>query len=1122
MSFSCGVCNAALDYAVFDSFGLVCASFYDRSFSNLKSIGASLSTDTVYAKDVRMLSTKEPYEVFYTPVTYGKEKYFHAFAMHTKVNKDFFITTKERAAEDFYNYLMNSYDFPLLERWKEELLDGALKRKMLNGRTTVVKGTYSQTVSVSGMLLEDVVVYRTMFTEERLKELITELFEEGRIWISKNQQKPLEFRTMDDYFANYGHTLVENLEKQIQPLTDLNGNTDKFVLNSMRLFPQQVAQVNGITELLKNSHYGILNMGMGTGKTICSVSMVESFFNTQYLKRNPKKELKDIYLDEKAVQYRNIVMCPGHLVKKWASEIKREVPYAKVTIIESLSQLCDIRAAGKGRNGKEWFIIGKDKAKLSYQSIPVPTKVATKRLVLRKCTCGTLDYSTKGEDFVCGDCGGKTFAKEYLPVVGEGMVCPECKEILLPNGNYRAGEDEEDGSQPLMPHHFTNPTNKNARCHYCGTALWRPHVRNLNTPGTEFYDWAARSSKWHRSTHYANKTHRGKKTVWVHSDYEDDYYSMIGESPLNQKSEEDRGCRKFAPATYIKKHLKGFFDMFILDEAHLFKGGATAQGNAMQSLVSASKYQLALTGTIAGGMATHLFYLLYRLDPARMKAYGYDFSNEMKFAEKYGTLETQYECSLDENESSYNTSSRGRQLSSPKVKPGISPLIFRDFLLDKTVFLDLSDMSKFLPALKEMVVSVDVPERIEVDGDVISNPENDMLFEYRRVIDTLKELSKKGEGRAVLSKMLQFSLSYLDHPYGVMPIKSSFTGDILCAPKDFSHLIADGKLLAKEQKLVELVKGELLENRNCVVFAEFTGSPETCVTGRLREILMKNCFLKDNEVVIIESTSPAAAKREEWMHKKAQQGAKVFIVQPRCVETGLDFCWKGTDGVLYNYPTLIFYQLGYSLFTVWQASRRAFRLNQREECRTYYMAYAGTVQQAVIQLIAEKQVATSAIQGKFSTEGLSAMAQGVDVKVKLAQAMSEMDSISGNGLQDMFDVLNQENGADENIYSDYRPMLTFKELVGEVSETKEKTKEVDFDAIFDTSVFDSFMEKLDMMSVVNEPVLEAGSGREGFHFEKQLGKEENVSQASMEAVRKDKRISRRAVAGQVDFFSMVG
>ena len=83
----------------------------------------------------------------------------------------------------------------------------------------------------------------------------------------------------------------------------------------------------------------------------------------------------------------------------------------------------------------------------------------------------------------------------------------------------------------------------------------------------------------------------------------------------------------------------------------IYKGGATGQGNAMEALIKSSKKQLALTGTIAGGMAQHLFYLLFRLDPHRMIEKGYQWNDVMKFNRKYVTLETEYEVNFDYDES---------------------------------------------------------------------------------------------------------------------------------------------------------------------------------------------------------------------------------------------------------------------------------------------------------------------------------------------------------------------------------------------------------------------------------------------------------------------------------------
>ena len=129
-------------------------------------------------------------------------------------------------------------------------------------------------------------------------------------------------------------------------------------------------------------------------------------------------------------------------------------------------------------------------------------------------------------------------------------------------------------------------------------------------------------------------------------------------------------------------------------------------------------------------------------------------------------------------------------------------------------------------------------------------------------------------------------------------------------------------------------------------------------------------------------------KRKEWMHEHASKGVRVFITNPKCVKTGLDFLFYHKN-VMYNFPTIIFYQYSYDLFTMWQASRRHYRLNQILECRTFYLLSENTIQIDALEMVANKQVATSAIQGHFSSEGLCAMAQGVDPRIKLAQAASE-------------------------------------------------------------------------------------------------------------------------------------
>lgn len=363
--------------------------------------------------------------------------------------------------------------------------------------------------------------------------------------------------------------------------------------------------------------------------------------------------------------------------------------------------------------------------------------------------------------------------------------------------------------------------------------------------------------------------------------------------------------------------------------------------------------------------------------------------------------------------------------------------------------------------------------------------------------------------------MLQFSLSYPDKPFGVSPIKSPRTGATICEPKNFNGFMdIDSKdnLLSKEKKLIEIVNSELAEGRNCFVYAEYTGSPETCITGRLQAVLEKYCDL-EGKVAVLESSSPKACDREAWIHKMAAKGVKVFITNPKCTETGLDFCFK-ENGKTYNYPTIIFYQLGYSLFSIWQASRRHYRLNQTKECRTYYLAWAGTIQQTVISLIAEKQAATSAIQGRFSAEGLSAMANGTDARMKLAQSLSENDTTSVNELQEMFDVLADTSSADTT-YDGYKPMQLFEEIVGTTvidnNRTFDEIRMEEIDKMFAMDLFD-----LNNFMTVSQEASQESDGGGGNETE-----EDDVIEEVIENITSSRKIRSKkykAVSGQMSFF----
>lgn len=1028
-----GVVEAYCDFAFVDTneSRLVMASVFKRG-TDLRGF-TSLAQDCPifgFAQPVRRVCTDN----YFTVQNSGAELVSHAFMKYKKEKgiqcPDYLISSKEYADQSVFDYLMNHFDLPLLKEWTPQILaEAEREQKVSRDDISLFRsdgGTSTIPMYGKEIPLEDIVIFKMDIDPEWLDQTVSKLLRSKEICITEDEQKPLlalreEGANVDTYFGEYGQTVKDNLGNCLEPGIEFAPVVEHIALKAKKPFPQQANAIAGTTKYLYNNPFVIYNMGMGCGKTFCSIATIENFYVTKWLRRNPGKTIKDAYLDPKAINYRTIVTCPGHLVEKWKEEIEEVIPYSKVKILRKFEDVTAIKKAGYTRNGKEFYIMSKDFMKLESTYRPVPWKVAERDLPGWECMgCGNkiknlevpITQHNPITQHKC-ECGSRRFKRMATDVIKKGLICPECGEILLSKN-----------IEGLFPIDFSSKKTTNYKCCHCGGKLWVHNVSNLNDTKSH-----KKKKKWQLVSHFANLRKKERTTSWVLEGYE---YSLYAEKKININEVEktaEKKMRKVAPADYIHRQLKGWFDFCIHDELHLYKSGGSAQGIAMHQITKSSKKTIGLTGTIAGGFSEDLFYLLYRLDPQRMKSNGFSYNKVSEFSDVYGTRETVYSGVSDD---AMNKSSRGTQRSTKKTKPGISPLIFGDFLIDRCVFLDITDMGKYIPDLKEEIVLCDT-------NDLVMQAYNDVLY-------TLK--SKGGHGITPLTSIqLQFSLSYLDKPYGVEPIIHPKTGEVVVEPQ--SYYLGEDELLPKEEKIVELINKEQAEGRNVFVYCEYTNSENTKVTNRLKEVIEKGCDLK-GKVAILESSKPKPSERAAWLKKQAIAGKRVIIANPKCVETGLDFIFKEGQ-VTYTYPTLIFYQMGYVLSTLWQASRRHYRLNQTKECRTFYLAYKGTVQQTVLSTMAEKQVATSAIQGgKFSAEGLSAMANGVDSRLKLIQAMNEgIDEKEGEKLQNTFKNLNTKREDFEDY--DTSAALDFYELTGLTDASYTESKE---DNSINASLFD--------------------------------------------------------------------
>lgn len=640
--------------------------------------------------------------------------------------------------------------------------------------------------------------------------------------------------TVDDYIARYVPELTTRLSSELQPLYDPARDSWDPLLSTLRRKPfrAQGDAVMGLDRVLRRQDHALLVGEMGTGKTLMGSTLA-------YL------HLRD--------RYRVLIMCPGHLVEKWAREVESTIPDASARIIWRVSDLMPFKSDRTPPQGREYFILPRDRAKLGYR------RRAASFLRRRPYT-----PAMKEEEDL------EKRHRKYA-------ACPSCGEFAI----------DERTRSPLEPEDLE------ARAHFCkkcGSPLW---------------------------------------------------------------DADPKGVRRYAPAEFIKRYLKGFFDLFIADEVHELKGGQTAQGNVLGMLASACKKTVCLTGTLVGGYAQHLFYILYRINPRGMLSENLKYSQVEGFVSRYGALEYIKKTKIDGPGLVYARGSKSHEYV--KHRPGVSPLAFARHLLTSSVFVELADVSDQLPAFQEDVAVVQMSEEL-AQG-------------YREIEGKLKRaMADRSKAARLAGAYLATLLAYPDRPYDNKPIQE------VGAPRELSRTA----VYPKEQALLESVKGELAERRRVWVFATFTDTRD--VTERLAQLFRKSGL----RTAVLKQDTVEMAEREAWIQDQVERGIQVIISNPELVKTGLD---------LLAFPTLAFYETGYNPFTLMQASRRSWRIGQKLPVKVRYFCYKQTLQEAALRLMGAKVKATLALQGKFSAEGLLALTQSEDMTSALAKAL--MNGLEG-------------------------------------------------------------------------------------------------------------------------------
>src|SRR5262249_34716509 len=189
--------------------------------------------------------------------------------------------------------------------------------------------------------------------------------------------------------------------------------------------------------------------------------------------------------------------------------------------------------------------------------------------------------------------------------------------------------------------------------------------------------------------------------------------------------------------------------------------------------------------------------------------------------------------------------------------------------------------------------------------------------------------------KRLLGTYLQALLTYPDACTREETVLDPRTNGVLA----HAPALPDERLYPKEQALIDLVRRERERHRR--VLARATHPTVRAVSRRLGRVLDRaGC-----RVEVLKADPVPAERREDWVAARVREGVDVLITNPRLVQTGLD---------LVEFPSIVWVEVDYSVYVLRQASRRSWRIGQRQPVEVTFLTYAGTPQAEALALVAAK------------------------------------------------------------------------------------------------------------------------------------------------------------------------
>jgi len=750
--------------------------------------------------------------------------------------------------------------------------------------------------------------------------------------VALDSMSPEPQMALTDFIDEFGQDLMEALNRSNPPVytgcyTDAHARRQQ-VMDSLKRqpFAAQAEAVQTVCALLADQREpaAIINAEMGTGKTMMAIATAA------------------VLHSEGAKRF--LVIAPPHLVYKWRREILETVPQAKVWILNGsdtlgkLLQLRDTLGTGTDPNIPEFFILGRIRMRMGFH-----WRAAYQRRITR-------NRDTTGERIchvVCPDCGsvmkdteGNPLPEAFFKKLDKRCQCPHCGGALWTLMHNRAGL-AQDRRQTLVKSLCQLPAIGPVRA-----------SKLLQTFGEDFLA-SMLSDNLHEFIHLMDENGR-----FIFSDTQ----ARRMERAMS-RLEFAFGSGSYQPSEFIKRQLpQGFFDLLIVDEGHEYKNAGSAQGQAMGVLAAKAKQSLLLTGTLMGGYADDLFFLLFRVLTRRMIEDGYKpnkrgslASAAMAFMREHGVLKDIY----TERSGGSHRTARGKQLSVRSAKaPGFGPMGILRYILPFTVFLKLSQLGQNAPDYAE-----------EFQHVVMTGQQREAYRQLESTLTTLLRRALAVRDTSLLGLVLNVLLAWPDCAFRPEVVKHPKTRDTLVM---LPALFGEQELMPKEQALLDICLAEQAKGRKVLVYSVYTGTRDT--TARLKRILQQ-AGLK----TAVLSSSVDTGSREDWIMEQVERGIDVLITNPDLVKTGLD---------LLDFPTIVFMQSGFNVYTLQQAARRSWRIGQTQAVRVIFLGYEQSAQLTCLALMAKKIAVAQSTAGDIPQSGLDALnTDGDSVEMALARQL---------------------------------------------------------------------------------------------------------------------------------------